>query len=101
MTTAAGGNPEAVAWRAGLAAAGTSVMFGFVPLRPRGLYADGLSPIGWGRGPECRRARARRAGCDPVMASGGSKLAHDQWDKFTSERNAYLEGIEGDLLASA
>jgi hypothetical protein len=35
-----------------------------------------------------------------VMASGGSKLAHDQWDKFTSERNAYV-GIEGDLVASA
>ena len=27
----------------GLAAAGTSVMFGFVPLAVRGLYADGLS----------------------------------------------------------
>ena len=30
-------------WRAGLAAAGTNVMFGFVPLAARGLYADGLS----------------------------------------------------------
>ncbi len=34
---------RAVPWRAGLAAAGTSVMFGFVPLAARGLYADGLS----------------------------------------------------------
>jgi hypothetical protein len=33
----------AVPWRAGLAAAGTSVMFGFVPLAARGLYGDGLS----------------------------------------------------------
>jgi drug/metabolite transporter (DMT)-like permease len=48
MTIAAEGNAEAaptraVPWRAGLAAAGTSVMFGFVPLAARGLYADGLS----------------------------------------------------------
>jgi drug/metabolite transporter (DMT)-like permease len=34
---------RAVPWRAGLAAAGTNVMFGFVPLAARGLYADGLS----------------------------------------------------------
>lgn len=34
---------RAVPWRAGLAAATTSVMFGFVPLAARGLYADGLS----------------------------------------------------------
>src|SRR5215831_7571826 len=34
---------RAAPWRAGLAAAGTSVMFGFVPLAARGLYADGLS----------------------------------------------------------
>src|SRR6266852_6010010 len=37
------GAGRAVPWRAGLAAAGTSVMFGFVPLAARGLYADGLS----------------------------------------------------------
>jgi drug/metabolite transporter (DMT)-like permease len=48
VTIAAEGNAEAAsaraaAWRAGLAAAGTSVMFGFVPLAARGLYADGLS----------------------------------------------------------
>jgi drug/metabolite transporter (DMT)-like permease len=48
VTIAADGNAEAtpvraVPWRAGLAAAGTSVMFGFVPLAARGLYADGLS----------------------------------------------------------
>jgi drug/metabolite transporter (DMT)-like permease len=48
VTIAAEGNVEAapagaVRWRAGLAAAGTSVMFGFVPLAARGLYADGLS----------------------------------------------------------
>jgi drug/metabolite transporter (DMT)-like permease len=30
-------------WPAALAAAGTSVMFGFVPLAARGLYADGLT----------------------------------------------------------
>src|ERR1700758_4509439 len=35
--------PRALAWRAGLTAAGTNVMFGFVPLAARGLYADGLS----------------------------------------------------------
>jgi drug/metabolite transporter (DMT)-like permease len=35
----AGGGP----WPAALAAAGTSVMFGFVPLAARALYADGLS----------------------------------------------------------
>jgi drug/metabolite transporter (DMT)-like permease len=34
---------QVVPWRPGLAAAGTSVMFGFVPLAARGLYADGLS----------------------------------------------------------
>ena len=34
---------RAVPWRAGLVAAGTNVMFGFVPLAARGLYADGLS----------------------------------------------------------
>jgi drug/metabolite transporter (DMT)-like permease len=48
MTTAAdvdaaAAPARAVPWRAGLAAAGTSVMFGFVPLAARGLYADGLS----------------------------------------------------------
>jgi drug/metabolite transporter (DMT)-like permease len=48
MTITADGNADAapvraVPWRAGLAAAGTSVMFGFVPLAARGLYADGLS----------------------------------------------------------
>ena len=48
VTIAAEGNVEAapagaVRWRAGLAAAGTGVMFGFVPLAARGLYADGLS----------------------------------------------------------
>ena len=47
-TISAEGDAEAapargVPWRAGLAAAGTSVMFGFVPLAARGLYADGLS----------------------------------------------------------
>jgi hypothetical protein len=34
---------RAVPWRAGLVAAGTNVMFGFVPLAARGLYADGVS----------------------------------------------------------
>ena len=34
---------RAVPWRAGLVAAGTNAMFGFVPLAARGLYADGLS----------------------------------------------------------
>jgi drug/metabolite transporter (DMT)-like permease len=48
MTIATIANREAaparvLPWRAGLAAAGTSVMFGFVPLAARGLYADGLS----------------------------------------------------------
>lgn len=43
MTIPASGNAEPVPWRAGLAAAGTSVMFGFVPLAARGLYADGLT----------------------------------------------------------
>ena len=46
MSIAAEGSANAaraVPWRAGLAAAGTSVMFGFVPLAARGLYADGLS----------------------------------------------------------
>jgi drug/metabolite transporter (DMT)-like permease len=32
-----------VPWQAALTAAGTNVMFGFVPLAARGLYADGLS----------------------------------------------------------
>jgi len=39
----AAGESRALPWRPGLAAAGTSVMFGFVPLAARGLYADGLS----------------------------------------------------------
>src|SRR5215472_6420683 len=48
VTIAAEGNAGAapareVPWRPGLAAAGTRVMFGFVPLAARGLYADGLS----------------------------------------------------------
>jgi hypothetical protein len=48
MTIGADGDAEAapvpsVPWPAALAAAGTSVMFGFVPLAARGLYADGLS----------------------------------------------------------
>jgi drug/metabolite transporter (DMT)-like permease len=48
VTIATEGNAKAasvraVPWPAGLAAAGTSVMFGFVPLAARGLYADGLS----------------------------------------------------------
>ena len=32
-------------WRAAFVAIGISIMFGFVPLATRGLYADGLSPF--------------------------------------------------------
>jgi drug/metabolite transporter (DMT)-like permease len=43
VSNAKAGPTRAVPWRAGLVAAGTNIMFGFVPLAARGLYADGVS----------------------------------------------------------
>jgi hypothetical protein len=36
---------------------------------------------------------------NPLMASDGAALVRGHWDRFTAERNDYLEGIESALLA--